>query len=63
MKSKPPGQRARDDEPVYCAETGALISSDQSSNVVPFPSAPRKRPLLGLETIRRPPTVDPGEDI
>lgn len=61
MKTKPPGQRARDDEPVYCAETGALISSDAPSNIVRFPRGPRKRPALGSES--PPPAVDPGDDI
>lgn len=63
MKSKPPGQRARDDEPVYCAETGALISSDKSPNVVPFPREPRKRPLPAPRSLDRPQAVDPGDDI
>lgn len=62
MKSLPPGQRARN-EPVYCAETGALISSDRPPNVVPFPREPFKRPLGGSQSLHRLSAVDPGDDI
>ncbi|MCP1738199.1 hypothetical protein ABIF99_010109 [Bradyrhizobium japonicum] len=63
MKSRSPGQRVHDDEPVYCAETGALISNDSPPNVVPFPRESRKRPLRGSESLHRPSAVDPGDDI
>lgn len=56
--SRPP-----QDDPVFCAETGALISSDPPSNVVAFPREPRKRPLYGLESLYQPQAVDPGDDI
>lgn len=52
-----------DNEPVFCARTGALIPNDPPSNVIPFPREPRKRPLYGLESLDQLPVVEPGEDI
>lgn len=51
------------DEPVYCAETGALVPRDTPSNIVRFPQEPRKRPPLSSESADQPPAVEPGDDI
>lgn len=65
MKRPPRSPRPPEDDRVFCAETGALVSSDPPpSNVVPFPAQPQKRPLYGVESLYRPtPAVDPGDDI
>lgn len=55
--------RPTQDDPVFCAETGALISNDQPSNVVSFPREPRKPSLNGAGSLSQPPAVDPGDDI
>lgn len=62
-RARIPGQRVRDDEPIFCAETGALISNNRPPNVVPFPREPRKRPPNGLDSLHKHPAVDPGDDI
>lgn len=51
------------DEPVYCAETGELVSRDTPSNIVRFPQEPRKRPPLWSESVDHTPAVEPGDDI
>lgn len=52
-------QRRVDNEPVFDAETGELISNTSASNIIPFPGEQRQRPSFDF----RPTPVDPDDFI